>query len=192
MIKIVKKKLYCYVDENGQDTKGDIFIVSVVVSGSERDELLSLCENIEKRSGKGKFKWGKTEYNRRMKYLEQIFANKRFKGKLRYCVYKEQVNYDMATIMDIAKAVHFREPKEYTTLVYVDGLAKTKRHEYGSELRKLGIPTRKVQGVTRDENNSLTRLADAVAGFVRDVLDKEEGVQSLFKVSIKTGSLIEV
>src|SRR3989344_8466752 len=185
----MKKKLYCYVDENGQDTEGDIFIVSVIVSSGERDELLNLCEDIEKKSGKGKFKWGKAEHKRRMEYLKQIFINRNFKGKLRYCVYKGQVNYDMATIMGIAKAVHFREPKEYTTLVYVDGLAKTKRKEYGSELRKLGVPTRKVQGVSRDENNSLTRLADATAGFVRDVLDKEEGVQSLFKIAIKTGSL---
>lgn len=82
---------------------------------------------------------------------------------------------------------------EYGTLVFVDGLAKTKRKEYGSELRKLGVPTRKVQGVTKDENNSLTRLADAVAGFVRDVLEKEgEDMEKLFKEATKNESLIEV
>lgn len=192
-MKPVKQKLYCYVDENGQDTKGDVFIVSIVVTGKERDELLTLCEEIEVESRKGKFKWGKAEHNRRMDYLKRIFSSKVFKSKLRFTVYHEQVNYDMATIMGIAKAVHFKEPKEYTTLVYVDGLSKNKRQEYGSELRKLGIPTRKVQGVTKDENNSLTRLADAIAGFVRDVLDKEgEDMEKLFKEAIKEESLIEV
>ena len=192
-MKPVKQKLYCYVDESGQDTKGDIFVVSIVVTGKEREELLTLCEEIEKESGKGKFKWGKAEHNRRMEYLRCIFSSKIFKGKLRYTVYKEQVNYDMATIMGIAKAVHFKEPKEYTTLVYVDGLTKTKRQEYGSELRKLGVPTRKVQGVTRDENNSLTRLADSIAGFVRDVLEKQgEDMEKLFKEAIKDESLVEV
>lgn len=192
-MKTVKQKLYCYVDESGQDTKGDIFIVSIVVTGKERDDLLRVCEDIEEKSGKGKFKWGKAEHNRRMDYMRRIFSSKIFKGKLRYTVYKEQVNYDMATIMGIAKAVHFKEPKEYTTLVYVDGLSKNKRQEYGSELRKLGVPTRKVQGVTKDENNSLTRLADAIAGFVRDVLDKEgEDMEKLFKEAIKEESLIEV
>lgn len=192
-MKHVKQKLYCYVDESGQDTKGDIFIVSIVITGKERDELLILCEDIEEKSGKGKFKWGKAEHNRRMNYLKRIFASKIFKEKLRYTVYKKQVNYDMATIMGIAKAVHFKEPKEYTTLVYVDGLAKTKRKEYGSELRKLGVPTRKVQGVTRDENNSLTRLADAIAGFIRDVLDrKNEDTKRLFRQAIKNESLVEV
>lgn len=188
-----KQKLYCYVDESGQDTKGDIFIVSIVVTGKERNELLNFCEEIEEKSGKGKFKWGKAEHNRRMDYLKRIFLNKHFKGKLRYTVYREQVNYDMATIMGIAKAVHFKEPFAYTTLVYVDGLTKTKRQEYGSELRKLGVPTRKVQGVTKDENNSLTRLADAIAGFVRDVLEKEgEDMEKLFKEATKNEGLVQV
>lgn len=192
-MKAVKQKLYCYVDESGQDTKGDIFIVSVVVTSKERDELLILCEEIEVKSGKGKFKWGKAEHNRRMDYIRRIFSKKIFKGKLRFTVYHEQVNYDMATIMGIAKAVHFKGPKEYTTLVYIDGLAKTKRQEYGSELRKLGVPTRKVQGVTRDENNPLTRLADAVAGFVRDVLDNDDkNMEKIFKEAIKDEILIEV
>lgn len=54
-------------------------------------------------------------------------------------------------------------------------------------------PSRKVQGVTKDENNSLTRLADAIAGFVRDALDKEgEDMEKLFKEAIKEESLIEV
>lgn len=78
----MKQKLYCYVDENGQDTKGDIFIVSVVVTGKERDELLSLCEEIERRSGKGKFKWSKAERKKRLDYIKQIFSNKHFKRKL--------------------------------------------------------------------------------------------------------------
>lgn len=188
------KKLYCYVDESGQDTKGDIFIVSIVVTGSERDELLKLCEGIEIKSGKGKFKWGKAENKRRLDYLKSIFSSKFFKGKLRYCVYKQQVNYDMATIMGIAKAVHFREPpRNYTALFYIDGLRKTKRHQYGSELRKLGIHTKKVQGVTKDENNALIRLADSVAGFVRDVQDKEsDELQELFEEALKQENLVEV
>ena len=192
-MKTVKQKLYCYVDESGQDTKGDVFIVSVVVTGKERDELLTLCEEIEEKSGKQKDKWGKAKHKRRLDYIKQIFSNKIFKEKLRYSVYHEQPTYDLATITAIAKAVHFKEPDEYTTLIYVDGLSKNKRQEYGSELRKLGVSTRKVQGVNKDENNALIRLADAVAGFVRDVLDGEKGeIQDLFKKAVKNGSLVEI
>ncbi len=194
MTKNSKQKIYCYVDESGQDTKGDIFIVSIVVTGKERDELLQLCEEIEKKSGKGKFKWGKAENKRRLEYLKYIFSSRHFRGKLRYSVYREQVNYDMATIVGIAKAVHFKEPPEgYSALIYIDGLSKTKRHEYGSELRKLGIHTKKVQGVSKDENNALTRLADAIAGFVRDVLTKKDaGAEKLFNEAVKNDSLVEV
>lgn len=192
-MKSVKQKLYCYVDETGQDTKGNIFIVSVVVTGKERDELLDLCEKIEEESSKHKDKWGRAKYIRRINYISRVFSNKLFKGKLRYSIYHEQPSYDLATIIGIAKAVHFKEPEEYTTLVYVDGLSKNKRQEYGSELRKLGVPTRKVQGVTKDENNALIRLADAVAGFVRDVIDGEKGeIQELFKNATQNGFLIEI
>ena len=191
---MIKQKIYCYVDESGQDTKGSVFIVSVVVTGKERNELLDLCEKIEKESAKNKDKWGRAKYIRRIDYISRIFSNKLFKGKLRYSIYHEQTSYDLATITGIAKAVHFKEPEEYTALVYVDGLSKNKRQEYGSELRKLGIPTRKVQGVNKDENNALIRLADAVAGFVRDVItDKKKGeIQELFKEAIKSSRLIEI
>ncbi len=85
--------------------------------------------------------------------------------------------------MAIAKVVHaVKQPGRFTTLVYVDGLKKTKRLHYGSELRKLGISTRKVQGVTKDENNALVRLADAIAGFVMDALtQRDNATQVLFK-----------
>jgi len=192
-MKPLKQKLYCYVDENGQDTKGDIFIVSVVVTGNERDELIRLCEEIEEKSGKQKDKWGRSKYARRIAYIKLVFSNKNFKGKLRYSTYREQSSYDLATITAIAKAAHFKEPDEYTTLVYVDGLSKTKRQEYGSELRKLGVPTRKVQGVSKDENNALIRLADAIAGFIRDVIDGDKGeIYKLHKDANKNGWLIEI
>jgi len=88
------KKLYCYVDETGQDTQGKLFVVSVVVSSNERDELLKLCEEIEKESGKGKFKWGKAEKKLRLDYLKRIFKTKIFKGKLRYSVFRDTKDYD--------------------------------------------------------------------------------------------------
>ena len=60
-----KQKLYCYVDETGQDTKGDLFLVALVVTGSERDELIREAERIEETSGKGLMKWRKTALSRK-------------------------------------------------------------------------------------------------------------------------------
>ena len=197
MTKKTKKpvqKLYCYVDETGQDTKGDLFIVAVIVTGQERDKLLAVCEQLEKVSGKGKFKWSKAKHELRMRYLRHIFADDRFAGKLRYCLFRNTRDYDTATIEAIAKAVRSKPPADrYTTLIYVDGLTKTKRREYGVRLRKLGLPVRQVRGIARDESNALIRLADTTAGFVRAGLGgKTKDIQALFERARRDGVLVEI
>ncbi len=188
------KKLYVYVDENGQDTKGKVFIVSVVVTGNERDELLEICEEFEDQSKKRKVKWRKSSYKSRLEYLSYIFSDKRFKGKLRYEIFKKIKLYDTATIEGISHAIKWHKPSnQFTTLIYVDGLAKTKRHDYGAMLRHLGIPTHKVQGVSKDESNALIRLADAIAGFMRDIADGQTGkIKELFIKGKEASILIEV
>lgn len=187
-------KLYCFVDESGQDTEGEMFVVSVVVTGSKRNELLSLCEILEDESGKHKDKWGKAKHERRMHYINDIFVDKRFKGCLRYAKFSNTRDYDTSTVEAIVSAVKWKKPSgKYTTLVYVDGLRKTKRHEYGARLRHLGLPVRRVRGVARDETNALTRLADAIAGFIRDALDgKSSEIKTLFEKAKREGMLIEV
>jgi hypothetical protein len=151
------------------------------------------CEKSERDSHKHKDKWGKANRKRRLDYIGLIFAKNIFKNKLRFSIYRGQVNYDMTTIVGIAKAVHYKEPKKYSTVIYVDGLRKSKRKEYGSELRKLGVHTRKVQGVNKDENNALIRLADSMAGFVRDAIGgKDRESSKLFKSALKSESLVEV
>ena len=187
-------KLYCYVDESGQDPQSEIFIVAVVVTGEERDKLLDLCEQLEKVSGKQKDKWGRAKHERRMRYLHHIFADDRFNETLRYSVFKQTRNFDTATINAITSAVHWKKPAgKYTTLIYIDGLSKTKRQEYGVRLRRLGLPVRRIRGIPRDETNSLTRLADAIAGFVRDALEgKSEEITGLFNKVKREGALVEV
>lgn len=187
-------KLYAYIDENGQETQGRIFIVSIVIAEDERDALLTFCELLEKETGKGKLKWGKAEAKRRLEYLRRAFADKRFQGKLCYSVFRSTKEYDAATVIGIERAIHRTKPPEkYGAFVYVDGLSKTKRQDYALALRKAGIPIKKVQGVQKDENNALTRLADALAGFVRDALDNEPGeIRTLFEAAKRKGVLIEV
>ena len=189
------QKLYCYVDETGQDTMGEIFIVSVVIIIDEKlkNELLAFCEELEKTSGKGKFKWGKARNDKRLNYLESIFRDNRFKKVLRYSLFSESKKYDELTIEGIAKAICWKEPKNYTSLIYIDGLAKSKYREYTLKLRRRGASVQKVKGVRKNENNALTRLADAIAGFVRDVKeDKDQEAKKLFNKAKKKKFLIEL
>ena len=46
-----KQKLYCYVDETGQDTEGRLFLVSVVITEQEREEFARELEQIESEPG---------------------------------------------------------------------------------------------------------------------------------------------
>jgi len=65
------QKFFCYVDETGQDTRGELFIVAVVITGQERDQLRQACEDIVRSSRKGRRKWVRTTYSRRLAYLRQ-------------------------------------------------------------------------------------------------------------------------
>lgn len=188
------QKLYCYVDESGQNTKGRIFVVSIVITDQKRDELLKVCEQLEQVSSKYKDKWGEAGHEQRMRYLKHIFADDRFKGCLRYELFRQTVDYDSATVRGIVSAVRWeKQTGRYTTIIYIDGLRKTKRHEYGAKLRYFGLPVRKVQGVARDESNALIRLADAIAGFVLDSVDgTSEEIKKLFQKAKREGMLIEV
>jgi hypothetical protein len=188
------QKLYCYVDETGQDTQGKIFIVSIVIVDEEREELLKLCEQLEILSGKRKDKWGAAKHERRMRYLRHILADDRFNGKLRYSLFRHTRDYDASTIEGIAKGVLWnRSAKNFTSLVYVDGLSKTKRRQYAVGLRRYGVPTRKVMGVAKDESNALTRLADSIAGFVGDALKgRFKEIKELYERAKREQILIEV
>lgn len=57
MPKKVFMKLYCYIDETGQDNFGRLFIVAVVITGKKREDLRYLLRHIETTSEKGRHKW---------------------------------------------------------------------------------------------------------------------------------------
>lgn len=66
-----KQKLYCFVDETGQDTQGDFFLVAVVID-EQPDDLRSALEQIEEASKKGLRKWFHAGKERRHPYIQQV------------------------------------------------------------------------------------------------------------------------
>ena len=191
------KKLYCYVDETGQDTEGDIFIVTVVVP-ENRDGVLEYLGRIEIQSGKGKFKWGKANPVKRFSYIETILNQRKYPLKTYYSFYKNTKEYKTLTIITIFKAVQsIKDFKHHKFIISVDALGEKDRRRYGSELHKLGVPSRQVKGVKREESNALIRLADSICGFIRDVIEEkpkknDERLIKLYKKAIGEGVLIEV
>lgn len=178
-----KQKIYCYVDETGQDTEGKLFLVSVVVAEEERDELRENLKEIEKLSGKNK-KWTKAKRIQREAYIRQVIASKAFWGRIYYSLYKDTKAYLDLTILSTAKVVHDKAKKPYQVIIFVDGLNRSERFRFGTGLRRLKVDVKKVRGI-RDESDALIRLADAVAGFVRDSLEDDKIMYNLYKQAEK-------
>ena len=70
-----KQKLYCYVDETGQDTEGRFFLVALVVTGAERDALAAEAERIEQATGKSLKKWRRAVFTRKVDYVRAVLSS---------------------------------------------------------------------------------------------------------------------
>ena len=182
-------KLYCYVDETGQDTRGGLFIVSVVVTEQEREQFRHVCEAIERDSHKGQRKWIKTTYNRRLAYIRQVLEEPRFWGKLNFAVYHEGRDYTFMTVQAIARALIATGETDYKATVFIDGLPRSLEQSVGLQLRLSGARAKKIKGVKKDENDALIRLADAVCGLVRSAIAGQPEMKALFEQGIRAGVL---
>lgn len=185
------QKLYCYVDESGQDTKGKIFLVSVVIAGSQREELRNNLKKIERMSGKGSKKWMKSTRKQREKYIKEIINRKDFIGKISYSIYRDTRAYVDLVILTTAQSILKKAKSPYETTVFVDGLGRTERHRFAAGLRKLKIKIRKVRGL-RDQSDEFIRLADAAAGFVRNYLEGDKLMGYLYKKAEKNKIIQEI
>ena len=184
-------KLYCYVDETGQDTKGELFLVAVVlkeISGLET--LEKKLEAIEARTGKKQSKWKKISQKIKKKYLEELIQVKELKNAIFYATYQTSKEYSKLTSLTIAKAVLAKESTNYTVTVIIDGLNNKERDVVREELKKLKIKYRKIRGM-KDEQNIFLRLSDAMAGFLREVYEGEEYTKQFIKRFEKASMITE-
>lgn len=181
-----KQKLYCYVDESGQDTKGRLFVVGIVVLEKEKDEIEKLLLKIEAKSDKGDRKWTKSRKKERLAYISVLKESGRFKNKLFYISFQNfGLNYYYQTIISIAKLYHSQPSYKNSPIsITIDALHKSKRKFAGAELRKLGVKTGLVKG-KKDDSSPLLRLADAMAGFARNGIEKHPDYIKLFDQCVK-------
>lgn len=166
-------KLYCFVDETGQDTLGAFFIVAIVVTDDQQHELEKELEAIEQSVGK-KTKWMKTRDKVRTAYVDELL-----KSDLPAMIFVKNFapsgknGFDDLEVLATAQAIstyretHSIREDEYKLTITVDGLSKTIAARMASEFRKLGIKPRKIVG-KKDESSAVLRLADAVAGLTRE------------------------
>jgi hypothetical protein len=188
---MAEHKLYAYVDESGQDTRGEIFLVSVVVTGAARDAARRALQSIEGSSGKRLRKWTRSRVRERIAYLEQCLDQASLFGPVYFSHYENTRAYVDLVILSTAKALHARVMERPRATVFVDGLVYSERRRFAAGLRKLNVVVDKVQG-RRDESDEFIRLADAITGFVRDAIEGDEQMGRLFERAKRQGLIEEV
>lgn len=185
-------KLYCFVDETGQDTKGTFFLVVVVLKDSKTlDQLEQGLVAAEESSGKRKQKWNKSHHSAKQQYLNALMREDTLKESIYYSQYRETKAHVLFTSLTIAKAVLAQRNKDYTVTVIIDGLNNKERDLVRTELKKLDIKYRKIRGMG-DEQSAFLRLADAMAGFLRDNIEGESYAVGLMPRFIQKGIINEI
>lgn len=185
------QKIYCYVDETGQDTKGALFLVALVMVTKERGDLRKLLRQIEKRSGKTNRKWKHTTISQRLAYLQEVINERKFHGKLFFQEFTNTAEYLTCTVAAIAAGINRGAFQQYKVIILIDGLGKKERKIVGARLRARHIHTEKVRGV-RDETDEFIRLADALAGFIRDAREGQAYAQRLYTRILSEGIVIQL
>lgn len=185
-----KQKLYCYVDETGQHTKGKFFLVAVVVVKAEdRESHKQALLSIERRTGKRSPKWTRTRKVDGREYLRQVIQAG-LGHRIRYALYWNTTEYDRLTSQTIAATLSEYSSEGYGATILVDGLAKSLQSKVATALRRLGVNVRKVRGVA-DDREPYIRLADAVAGLVRNArVEKDEAASRI--LSEAASELLEI
>jgi Protein of unknown function (DUF3800) len=182
-------KLYAYVDETGQDTSGQLFIVAVVIVRGDGDPLRHALREVERDSRKLDKKWTKSRPTQREAYMRSILNLKPLHGSLYYAIHRNTSDYVDLTIQSTAQAVLGNMASSDQATILVDGLARSERQGFARRLRQQSIVVDKVRGV-KDESDALIRLADAIAGFVRhSIEEKHAGLQAMYHAALAEGKL---
>lgn len=180
-----KQKLYCYVDETGQDTGSEFFIVVAVVSDKEQNLLRNQLLEIESLTKIGLRKWHKAQSQRKKDYLQLLLKRGIGKGEVYFGHYKKPLPFFLPVLETVEKAIFSKAKKDYKAIVYIDGIDKKKAIELTNALRFRKIKLGMIKS-RRDESEPLIRLADRWAGCIRAAfLGKKDEERILRKAKSK-------
>jgi|SRR3989344_2924001 len=186
------QKLYCYVDETGQDSGAEFFIVVAVVSMDDQDNLRSNLLTAEQRARTHHLKWHKSKPERRLKYLEIVLEKRIAKGDVYFSSYKKPLPYFLPMLDAIEKAVRAKNLRgKYGLTVIIDGIDRKKAAELTNALRIHNLRLRMVRG-RRDENEPVLRLADMWAGCIRYATRGDKPSEDIYKLAIASKYLVKL
>jgi hypothetical protein len=180
-----KQKLYCYVDEAGQDTASSVFVVAAVVSGGEQDKMREALMEIERLAGTGHRKWHENRPARRLRYLSLALERGVGYSELFFGSFPKPLPFFFPMLEVVEVAINAVANVPYTTRVVVDGIDRKKAAELTNALRLRGVSLDMVRS-RRDESEPIIRLADMWAGCIRAALLGRAEERALFNRAMET------
>lgn len=186
------QKLYCYVDESGQDVTSKFFVVvAVLVFAEDRMTLQDRLLTKEDAARTGRRKWNNLQHNRRLVYLRSLLDQSIGSKRVFFVRYKKPIPYFFPVIEILEKSINHMGGSSISARVYVDGTNKTIARALTNALRSRGISLTMIKG-KRDENEPLIRLADMWAGCIRSALLHKFDAQEIFERAQKEDYLVEI
>ena len=164
-------KLHLFADETGQDTQGLFFLVALVVVAS--DELETIRDRVctlESASGKT-HRWAKSTPKRREAYLAGLPDLLKDLPDIRWRSFGPGNTYIAWLGRAVAETACGLRPYDALTVI-LDGANWEEEEEVKRALRAAGVRWKKCVG-KRDEAEPVLRLADSLAGFLRDKIEDE-------------------
>jgi hypothetical protein len=184
--------LTCYVDETGKESHGQFFIVSVVVITEKLDDMAKRLDAIEKDSRKFNRTWRKTAHGRRMDYITAILQEPDLSKALYYSVSRDGFDLIALTAITTAQAISRRGTPSTLATIVADGLSKAQRADLTKDVTKRQITVDKMLGAKKNPD-SLSRLADAISGFVREaVITESQQFADLLNKAQQQGVVVEL
>lgn len=187
MPKPPSKKLYCYVDETGQDAGSKFFVVVSVVSSEDQELARSKLLSLESQSKVHARKWFNSRSPIKEDFLRLVISEEIAKGALYYAKFKKPLPFFLPLLETVEKAIKDKAGSEpYQATVYVDGIDKKKAKELTGGLRLKGIRLKYVRSA-RDESEPFIRLADRWAGCIRHALEGQKDNQQILTKAEREG-----
>lgn len=185
------QKLYCYVDETGQDAGSRFFWVVAILHEGEQDGLRSQLEDVERGAGTGRKKWNRVRPKNRLAYLTRVVEKRLAHGGVFVGRYRKPLPYFFPTLETVLQALRQSAEGDYEATIIIDGVDRLSAQKYTNALRSSGIRSARVIG-RRDESEPILRLADMWAGASRAAHGGAPDFSTLVQKSKKSGYLIEL
>lgn len=185
------KKIYCYVDETGQDAGSKLYIVVAVIVSSNIDVLRARLQELEVATKIGSIKWHKSDYEYRIKFMEEFLRGDDEDLHIYFIQVPKPVFYYLPTVEVIQKAISAHRTSNTQAIVCIDGLDKLSGKKITNGLRTKVFKVKLAKGA-RDESEVLIRLADRWAGCIRMALRGNEQCRTLMVRAERKGLLKEV